>query len=187
MTITLWQSDYYELLETAISFQSLTRQEEIFEQNWQYSGKWGDKCDRQIQLGRGLSLSIDQTIFKEDFVLKLPEREHCLEFTFVISGSSHCNCLGQVNANQNFIFGSGIAPQDILKYPAGERLSRVAIHMEVQRWQELAITSETAGEDSLRSSNDNSLESPANLLTNLVKMIIKLVTFTSIKLHFTCN
>lgn len=125
MTITLSQTDFWDLFASSSTTQVLNK----FESISQYPPQIGKGYLREMELGTGVWLMIVDEVLHDDLVVKLPVRDHPIESIFRLSGSSRVNDVG-IKAGQHQLIGSGIATVDCLQEVKLERRLEVNIHME---------------------------------------------------------
>jgi len=125
MTITLSQTDFWDLFAS----ESITQASNQFESIYQYPPQLGKGYLRDMELGTGVWLMIVDEVLHDDLVVKSPVREHLIESIFRLSGSSSVNDVG-IKAGQHQLIGSGIATVDSVEDPGLERRLEVNIHME---------------------------------------------------------
>ena len=83
---------------------------------------------REIELCSGLELSIFDVV-PHDLTARVPENEHLVQFSALLSGVCDCGDHLQINAHQSYIGGSGIQPRHFTRYPRSHRQVGVDIHM----------------------------------------------------------
>lgn len=130
MTIIVSQDEYWQLInETAMLQHSFNS---YFQKNWHHYSQLGRGQEQEFLLCEGIILSIIHHQYKDSITLKLPERKHCLEFGFYLKGSCKQQCLGEIQAGENFIFSSGIAPRDRVKHLAKTKTLAINLHLTVE-------------------------------------------------------
>ncbi|MBD2258237.1 AraC family transcriptional regulator [Pseudanabaena sp. FACHB-2040] len=130
MTITLSQTDYWDLFECVEPIQAAVQTENFEEFVVPYPSSLGQGLQRSISLRAGLELMISEYELLEDVRVRLPERPHPLEYTFeAVAGSGRC-------ANQRYgLWGAGLAPQEDWLCRAGSSLTAVNVHIEPELFQ----------------------------------------------------
>lgn len=125
MTITLSDTDYWDLFASQSTTQVLNQ----FESISQHPQQLGKGYLHDIELGTGVWLQILDEVLHDNLVVKLPVREHPVESIFWLSGSSSVNDV-DIKAGQHQLIGSGIASLDNVQDPKLERRLQVNIHLE---------------------------------------------------------
>lgn len=92
---------------------------------WDYPAQLGQGYYREIQLRDGLDLAIAHYQLHRPVTIQLPEREHPLEYSFLVSGA-----MNAVRAGQYALCGSGIAPIETTEFFAAEPIVEVNVHLE---------------------------------------------------------
>lgn len=127
MTITLSQTDYWDLFEQAKAPQAAPSSE-LNETLVNYPKQLGQGYQRWISLRSGVELMITEHELLEDVQVLLPERPHPLEYTFELVAS---NRSGPVSGAQRYgLWGSGLAPQEQWLSAAAGRVTAVSVHIE---------------------------------------------------------
>ena len=68
-------------------------------------------------------------VVSHDLTLRVPENNHPVQFTVLLSGTCDCGEHVQLNARQSYVGGSGIQPQHFLRTSRSHRRVGVDIHM----------------------------------------------------------
>ncbi|WP_414620437.1 helix-turn-helix transcriptional regulator [Calothrix sp. CCY 0018] len=128
MTIKISQSDYYQSMGQSyhLSKNSSIDKTDII---CQYPQELGKGYYREIQLREGLELAIENNQLHDDLIVECPERQHLLEFTFQISGSSSDKFV-YANAGEYYFYGSGIAPHEQCQTSSKHQNLIVNVHVE---------------------------------------------------------
>ncbi|BDA72591.1 transcriptional regulator [Rivularia sp. IAM M-261] len=127
MSITISQQAFWELFSVTQEIQNSFRDE--FETVWQYPQELGQGNLRYIQLREGLELTIADYQLYDSLILKLPEREHSIEYTFYLSGG-HKNKYSSASTGQYAFCGTGIAPQESCEWLANEKTISINVHIQ---------------------------------------------------------
>ena len=90
--------------------------------------KLGSGYNREMELCSGLELCI-MDITSHDLTLRVPENDHLVQFTVLLSGTCDCGDHVQLNARQSYVGSSGIQPQHFLRTSQFHRRVGVDIHM----------------------------------------------------------
>ncbi|WP_416674500.1 helix-turn-helix transcriptional regulator [Egbenema bharatensis] len=105
---------------------------------WQYPSQLGRGLVRQIELREGVDLMISRYRLHDDMTIKLPEREHPIEYSFLLSGEVR-DAVYSVHAGQYSLWGSGMAPVERTQYRATKQIE-VTVHIKPERflasWQD---------------------------------------------------
>jgi AraC-like DNA-binding protein len=83
----------------------------------------------EIELRDGLYLAISEHQLHDDLIIKLPERQHPLEYSFYLA-ACHRYKHFSVSSRQNRLWGSGLAPKERYKSLKSEEIIEVNVHME---------------------------------------------------------
>jgi len=137
MTITISQQAFWDLfVEIPETEEKCHRQSSNISRRWDMfdticyfpqelgQGYWGE-----IELRNGLYLAISEHQLHHDLIIKLPDRQHPLEYSFYIKGY-HQNNHFSVTSGQNTLWGSGLAPTEKFKSFKSEKIIEVNVHME---------------------------------------------------------
>lgn len=140
MAIALSQEEYWSLFSEA----STTHlNPNSFESVQSYPQMLGCGSLRQIYLREGLELAIADYQLHDHFILHCPEREHPLEYSFLLSGRFKDQSRA-VAAGQYSLYGSGIAPIEKSEWLASERVVEVNVHIDpalfVEVWNRSSVT-----------------------------------------------
>ena len=90
--------------------------------------KLGRGYNREMELCSGLELWI-MDIVPHDLTVRVPENNHLVQFSVLLSGSWDCADHLQLNAHQSYVGGSGIQPQHFVRSPRSHRRVGIDIHM----------------------------------------------------------
>jgi AraC-like DNA-binding protein len=132
MPITLSCQTYWDLFEEAIQVKPLIHSD-LFDVTWQYPSQLGQGFVRQIKLREGIDLEISQYQPRDTVILKLPEREHPIEYTFLLLDEAGADrpALG----GQYSLWGSGTAPAEVAEHhPAKSTQIEVNVHIEPEQF-----------------------------------------------------
>ncbi|MBD2566094.1 MULTISPECIES: helix-turn-helix transcriptional regulator [Nostoc] len=83
----------------------------------------------EIELRDGLYLAISEHQLHDDLIIKLPERQHPLEYSFYLAGYNQDKHFA-VSSGQNRLWGSGLAPKEMYKSFKSEKNIEINVHME---------------------------------------------------------
>ena len=90
--------------------------------------KLGRGYNREMELCSGLELCI-MDITSHDLTLRVPENNHLVQFTVLLSGTCDSGEHVQLNGLQSYVGGSGIQPQHFIRTSRSHRQVGVDIHM----------------------------------------------------------
>ncbi|MEM9092601.1 MAG: AraC family transcriptional regulator [Cyanobacteria bacterium P01_F01_bin.53] len=90
--------------------------------------KLGSGYHREMELCSGLELRI-MNVMLHDLTLRVPENNHLVQFTVLLSGVCDCGDHLQLDALQSYVGGSGIQPQHSSKVSQSDRRVGVDIEM----------------------------------------------------------
>jgi AraC-like DNA-binding protein len=137
MTITISQQAFWDLFvdipeteTTAPILQStLGESWNIFDTFCSFPPEIGTGFWGEIELRDGLHLAISEHQLHDDLVIKNPERQHPLEYSFYLAKYyEEQNCF--VSKGQNILFGSGLAPKDRVKSFKSGKIIEINVHIE---------------------------------------------------------
>jgi AraC-like DNA-binding protein len=83
----------------------------------------------EIELRDGLYLTFSETQLYDDIIVRVPERQHPLEYCFYLAGYHQDNHFS-VSSGQNRLWGSGLAPKEKIKSFKAEKRFDITVHME---------------------------------------------------------
>lgn len=129
MTIELLQNDYQELFREASERTEPSHCSDGFDKIYQFPKQLGQGYSRGIRLREGLLLEIADYQLRDRLMLKAPDREHPLEYTFYISGE-HREKQIAANTGQYAFCGSGMAPEGFCEWSGLQRIYFVNVHIE---------------------------------------------------------
>ncbi|MEM9980701.1 MAG: AraC family transcriptional regulator, partial [Cyanobacteria bacterium P01_D01_bin.2] len=95
---------------------------------WKYPKLLGAGYYRKICLRKGLALSITDYQTHDDVIVINPDRKHSLELAYVLAGTLSCNSRTLAAGHHSFC-GSGMAPNEVCKKPAQQRIVKVDFHL----------------------------------------------------------
>lgn len=137
MPITLSHRTYWDLFEEAAQVEPPTCSGS-FDIVQQYPVQLGQGFIRQIELREGVELLISRCQLHDELTIKLPEREHPIEYSFFLSGEGK-DATCSAHAGQYSLWSSGMAPVESAKYDATKQIE-VNVHIEPERflaqWQD---------------------------------------------------
>lgn len=128
MTITLSQAEYWSLFQDSVP-KSLNTDD--FEWSWifPFPSVLGQGVRRDFLLRRGISLVIEDTYFRDDFVIQHRDRAHPIEYTF-----EQINDTGKTQHRYR-LYGSGLAPEEAHLRPGQVHTLSVNVHIEPEVFQ----------------------------------------------------
>lgn len=136
MTTKICQKDYWELFaqipETVRKFDLL----DDFDKIWKYPQQLGQGYFREIELRSGLWLAIANYQLHDDLIIKSPDRDHPLEYTFFLSGSHKDKYLA-VGTGEYALYGSGTAPKENCEISNKQQILEINVHIEPKVFQSL--------------------------------------------------
>ncbi|MEL6354955.1 MAG: AraC family transcriptional regulator [Cyanobacteria bacterium J06627_28] len=128
MTITLSQRDYWDLVRTS-QLSKNTGPQNTFETTYRFPEQLGQGYYRCMRLRQGVWLRISHLqLHTEDVECFIPERPHPCEYRFYLSGKVREQEM--MTAGQYFLYGSGVAPAEVIRDLADEPISSVTVHIE---------------------------------------------------------
>lgn len=139
MTITISQEAFWDLFveipETEKKCDGLSPsigdRWDIFDTICYFPQELGQGLSGGIELRDGLYLSISEHQLNDDLVIKLPERQHPLEYSFYLAGYYEDNHFA-ISSGQNRLWGSGLAPKEKYKTFKSEKIIEINVHMETE-------------------------------------------------------
>jgi AraC-like DNA-binding protein len=126
MTTIISQNDFCNLFAKANGYQYDVKDE--LDWMFNYPEEVAQGCCRSIQLREGTELEISDCKFHDNLRLRLPEREHVLEYSFYLSGN-HQNEYFSFGSGQYAFYGSGMAPKEICEIKSTERIVEINVHL----------------------------------------------------------
>lgn len=127
MAIVLSQSDYWELFNESEPIEP-TSYLDPFEISLSYPKLLGQGYRREVELRDGLELAIAHYQLHDAVIMRLPEREHPLEYSFHLAGG-FSSSEDTTRAEQYCLCGSGLAPAEITEWHPTEHLE-VNVHLD---------------------------------------------------------
>jgi AraC-like DNA-binding protein len=127
MAIALSQLDYWELFNESKPVE-LTPELDSFETSLSYPKLLGQGYRREVELRDGLDLAIAHYQPNDAITVRLPEREHPLEYVFYLAGG-FSNSQDATRAGQYCLCGSGLAPAEITEWHHAEQLE-INVHLD---------------------------------------------------------
>ncbi|MUL37155.1 helix-turn-helix transcriptional regulator [Gloeocapsopsis dulcis] len=124
MTITLSKEAYWELFEDTASEET-----HIDDITQKYPSQLGQGYYRTVNLREGLELAIAKYQLHDDIILKMPERSHPIEYTFLLAGVEQYDDQF-ISAGHYNLCSSGIAPKEKSKYSATQPVFAINVHIE---------------------------------------------------------
>ncbi|PIG90499.1 AraC family transcriptional regulator [Gloeocapsopsis sp. IPPAS B-1203] len=129
MSITILQTDFWQLFSEA---EELPKQfTDEFDTIYRYPQELGQGYIRYLQLREGLDLTIAEYQLHDHLILKSPERQHDVEFTFYLSGG-HKNQFSSAFTDQYAVCGSGLAPKECYEWLANPKNVSISIQIEAE-------------------------------------------------------
>lgn len=125
MTITLSQHDYWELFQDVEEQNASPANDD---RTWKYPQQLGQGYWREIRLRDGLELAIAHYQLHDSIKLKLPEREHPLEYNFYLPGE-YKNQRNSAQPGQYSLYGSGLAPVEQSEWSDIEQIN-INVHID---------------------------------------------------------
>lgn len=127
MTITLPQAEYWDLFQELVLNDQTPLDE--FETIWRYPEQLGQGFWRRMCLREGVILEIGNYQQLKPFVLEVPDREHPLEYSFILEKQTDQQPIA-ISAGESFFSGSGFAPAEQSLQQPGEKLLELSIHID---------------------------------------------------------
>ncbi len=153
MSITLSQSDYWSIFRDAEQHTDLEKQRIAHN----FPKQLGHGYYQEFDLRGDIELAIADYCLHDDLTLQLPEREHCLEYSFFLleeRGDRH----NSHRAGEYVLYGSGTAPQERYSLPGHRHIRSVDIHITAEQLCSFIATPDGSLPNSLshlvRSAND---------------------------------
>jgi AraC-like DNA-binding protein len=101
---------------------------DIFDTICYFPNELGQGFCGEIELQDGLCLGISEHQLHDDLTIKLPERQHPLEYSFSLAGD-HQDKHFAVSSEQNILWGSGLAPKEKYKSFKSGKIIEINVHM----------------------------------------------------------
>jgi AraC family transcriptional regulator, transcriptional activator of the genes for pyochelin and ferripyochelin receptors len=128
MSMKVSVEDYSNLLQPVASSQIIDVQG-YHESCSQYLNEYAEGYLQDIELRTGFFLSTAEYQSYNPFRVEFPDREHCVQFSFVISGNLNCNLeSSSVRTGETALCGCGMAPKTLVQY--SQSMKTVDIHIE---------------------------------------------------------
>lgn len=124
MSITLSQLDYWSIFREAEQHTDLEEQRTAHN----FPERLGHGYYQEFDLRGDIELAIADYCLHDDLTLQLPEREHCLEYSFFLPEESGDRRKSH-GAGDHVLYGSGIAPLEGYSLPGGKRIRSVNVHI----------------------------------------------------------
>lgn len=115
---------YWELFEDTASEET-----HIDDITQKYPSQLGQGYYRTVNLREGLELAIAKYQLHDDIILKMPERSHPIEYTFLLAGVEQYDDQF-ISAGHYSLWSSGIAPREKSKYSATQPIFTINVHIE---------------------------------------------------------
>ncbi|MBW4614761.1 MAG: AraC family transcriptional regulator [Desmonostoc vinosum HA7617-LM4] len=129
MTITISQQAYWELFDENVNNVDKIDPSDDLDIVYKYPQQLGQGYLRSIELRQGLELQISNFRLHDYLITQAPEREHCLEYIFYLSGN-HIDKFWAINTGEYGLYGSGIAPKEDCQSLTTQQLVEINVHME---------------------------------------------------------
>lgn len=133
MTITLSPQAFWELFEEE-SEHVHPSPSDAFDTVSAYPAILGKGYWRNVDLREGMDLAIAHYHLYSDFVLHMPERPHPLEFTLLLE-TTHRGGQQSIKGGCYQLFGSGMAPREVVKNRASESIIDINVHIDPNVFQ----------------------------------------------------
>jgi len=137
MTIKLLQKDYHNLFEEAELTHPPVSCDE-FETIFYYPKQLGEGYQRSIQLRRELYLDIESYYTGEQVQVKSFDREHPIEFKFIIKGDTLING-DWFRCGETVLYGSGLCLGDVIDYLPQQNRLELTIHLSPEQLKTLIL------------------------------------------------
>ena len=138
MTIILSQRDHWELVQqttqTESSFSSSAQEDGNTDIIWKYPSRLGQGFVRDVQFREGLCLQLTDYQVREDIIISASDRKHPLQYCFNLAEGSQTSA----DAIPYNLCGSGIAPRNLCKKYAEQRIQQVNVHITPEIFQSFA-------------------------------------------------
>ncbi|MBD2355415.1 helix-turn-helix transcriptional regulator [Tolypothrix sp. FACHB-123] len=137
MTITISQQAFWDLFVSTSELENngnirksqISKCWSIFDTIYQFPQELGIGLWGEIELRDGLYLAISEHQLHNDLIIKLPERQHPLEYSFYLT-QSHQSRYFSKHSGQNVLWGSGLAPKERFQSFKSEKIIDINVHME---------------------------------------------------------
>ncbi|MBF2009053.1 MAG: helix-turn-helix transcriptional regulator [Chlorogloeopsis fritschii C42_A2020_084] len=137
MTITISQQAFWDLFveipETETKGDGLNptvdERWNMFDTICHFPKELGQGFSGGIELRDGLYLEISEYQLYDDLIVKLPERQHPLEYSFYVTGYHQDNHF-YISNGQNSLWGSGLAPKERFQSFKSEKIIDINVHIE---------------------------------------------------------
>ncbi|MBE9192708.1 helix-turn-helix transcriptional regulator [Gloeocapsopsis crepidinum LEGE 06123] len=123
MTQTFSREDFVEL-----SYSQLV-QENSFK-TYKIPECLGEGYFQEIELFPGLELAIYDNEYHDDVVVKIPVRDHPIQFNILLSGFVHHDDYPSIGGKYGYLSGNGIAQAVTSKYQKLQRQVGIGVHLE---------------------------------------------------------
>jgi AraC-like DNA-binding protein len=127
MVSVLSQNDYWELFQETITNGEPPLDD--FDATWKYPEQLGQGFWRKVCLREGLTLEIGNYQQLKPFVLDVPDREHPLEYGFLLEKRTDVQSI-PISNGESFFSGSGFASRERSLQEPGEKTLEICIHIE---------------------------------------------------------
>jgi AraC-like DNA-binding protein len=132
MPISLSNRVYWDLFEERAESEQV-HGSDSFDVTWLYPSRLGRGFMRQMELRKGIDLMISQYQLYDNIIIQLPEREHPIEYSFVLAGSFKCGTSCSIQAGQYLLCGSGAAPVESTE-SSTEQILELNVHIEPEQF-----------------------------------------------------
>jgi AraC family transcriptional regulator, transcriptional activator of the genes for pyochelin and ferripyochelin receptors len=133
MTITISMTDYWELFAAQQQNSNDPITPNQFENLYQFPQKLGQGYLREFTFDNGLWLDIYDYALQDNLSLKMPVREHIVEFYIQLSGNFSGNDNKQdihLSSGESCLCGSGVAAKGTSNWQGGQQHFGLNVHIE---------------------------------------------------------
>lgn len=131
MTLLLSEADYGELCQTASSleFQALPPANDDETSHW-LPAHLGQGRTRCLELSPGVWLDLIDKEFAQPWALKVPEHDHLVQFTVLLSGAvDYDDTYPTLGTAVGYLSGSGLSPGYVARYGRLRSLRGINVHL----------------------------------------------------------
>ena len=129
MSLIFYPEDWHKLVQQTSQLQSKNLALDDFEKLWSVPEIVGTGFSREIKLSPGIELQFSECEYHQSFCLKIPTHDHPIQFMILLSGSYYSDIYPTFNKARSYFSGSGISPQYVEKFQAGQRI--VSVNVEI--------------------------------------------------------
>jgi len=127
--IVLSRDDYWAWIQESVTDEHTVSTADELDTTWIYPSQWGQGFVREICLREGVTLAIGDYYLHNNLIVTSVDREHPIELGYALVGVDSSN-LTSVQAGQHVLCGSGMAPGEVRRHLANQRIVDVSIHIE---------------------------------------------------------